>query len=101
MAIQRMPCCASSGIIAWQTDPSAGHMPRGGLPKMRCVLLDGPAHVDGGVLGIAAGVARQLHVRHRLAGQLLVEQQRQDRMVKRRRRQLDLAALGQLAGAAG
>ena len=33
LAIQRMPCCASSGIIGWHTLPSAGHMPRGGLPK--------------------------------------------------------------------
>ena len=49
------------------------------------------ANVQGGILGIAAGVARQLHVGHRFAGQLLVEQQRQDRMVERRRRQLDLA----------
>src|SRR5205807_1369664 len=50
-----------------------------------------------GVFWIAAAVTRQLHFGHRLAGQFLVEQQRQDRVKKRRGRQLDLTAFGQLS----
>ncbi len=53
-----------------------------------------------GVLRIAVEVLGQLDVGHRPAGQPLVPEQRQDRMVKGRRRQLDLAPLLQLRGAA-
>src|SRR5208282_2753794 len=60
------------------------------------VVVDGAADVDGGVFRVAARVARQLDLGHGLAGQLHVQQKRQDRMKERRRRQLDLAALRQL-----
>ena len=61
------------------------------------VLRDRPADVHRGVFGVAAGVARQLALGHRLAGQLLVEQERQDRVEIGRRGQFDLARLGEPA----
>ena len=70
---------------------------RGPAAEQPLVLLDGPADVQLGVVGIAARVLRQADVGHGLAGQLLVEQQRQDGVIVRRRRQLDLARLGEAA----
>ena len=50
-----------------------------------------------GVFAVALQVLGQMHFRHGLPRQPLVPQQRQNRMVEGRRRQLDLAAIGQLA----
>ena len=61
--------------------PRPATCPRGGWPKSRVCCSTARRTWSGGVLGVAAGVARQLDVGHRLAGQLLVEQQRQDRVV--------------------
>ncbi len=61
------------------------------------MLDDRALDVDGGVFGIAAAVARQLDVGHRLARQLFVEQKRQDGMEVRRGRQLNLPALSEPA----
>ena len=60
------------------------------------VAFDGAADVDLGVLGITVAIGWQGHVGHRLARELLVQQQGEDRVVVGRRGQLDLAALGQL-----
>src|SRR5262249_45883830 len=103
VAIHLMPWPANSGSIGWPTLPSAGPMPRRAAPakaRRRAedgrVLLDGPREVDGCILRVASGVARQLDARHRLPRQLLVDEQRQYRMEIRRRGQLDLTAVGQL-----
>ena len=61
------------------------------------VALDGAADVHRRILGVTAAVGRQRHVGHRLAGQRLVEEQGEDRVIVGRRGQLDLAARGQLA----
>ena len=74
----------------------AGPHPPGSRAEPPDVALHGPADVDLGVVGIALAIARQGHVGHGLAGELLVQQQGQDRVIVGRRRQLDLPALGQL-----
>ena len=61
------------------------------------MLLDCPPHLHDRIVRIAAGVARQLEVRQRLAGQLFVQEQRQNGMIEGRRGQLDLSGLGQFA----
>ncbi len=72
-------------------------MPRGLLAEDLLVVLDRAADLRGGVLGVALQMTRQLDVGHRLPGQPLVAQQRQDRVIERRGGQLDLARIGQLA----
>ncbi len=69
----------------------------GPLAEVLAMALDGPADVHLGILGITILIGRQGDVRHRLAGQPLVEQQGQDRVEERRGGQLDLAGFGQLA----
>ena len=59
------------------------------------VTFDSAADVNFGVLRIAVPVGGEIHVGHRLARQPLVEEQGEDRVVERRRGQLDLATLGE------
>ena len=61
------------------------------------MALDGAADVDLGVLGVTLAIRGEGHVGHRLAGQLLIEQERQNRMIVRSGRQLDLSPFGELA----
>ena len=72
------------------------HAPRL-LPEQLFVELDRPAEMLAGVFGVAFEVLGQHHVGHRPPRQPLVPQQRQDRMVEGRGRQLHLPALQQLA----
>ena len=63
----------------------------------RVVLLDGAADMNLGVFRITVAIGGQVHVGHRFAREPLVEKQGQDRVIERGRRQLDLAAVGELA----
>ena len=96
----RCPACASRGMIAWETEPSLGHMPRGPFAEVADVALDRAAHLHGGVVGVSAAIARQGDVGHGLARGRFFDQQRQNRVIERRRGQLDLAPRGQLRDAA-
>ncbi len=60
------------------------------------MIFDRAGHLRRRIFGVALQMPRQIDVRHRLPGQALVDQQRQDRMIKGRCRQLELSAGGQL-----
>ncbi len=60
------------------------------------MIFHGTTKMGFRILGVALQVPRQLGMVHGLPGQSLVPQQRQDRVIKGRGRELHLAALGQL-----
>ena len=93
VAIHRKPARATSGTIASDTDPSDGQRPPGGA-EQPLVQRHGARQLLGRILGMPERLARHPGMRMGAQVDVRVAQQRQNRVIERRRRELDLAALG-------
>ena len=83
--------------MASDTEPSDGQRPAGRDAEQPLVTRDRPIELLARVLGVDEAVARHSRVRVGALVDLGVAQQRQNRVIERRRRQLHLAARGRVA----
>ena len=93
VAIQRKPASAASGDHRVRHRPFGGPEPRGRPAEQALVARTRARELLGGVLGMPERPARHRRLRMRAQVDVRVAQQRQDRVVERRGRQLHLAAL--------
>ena len=94
MAIHVKPALAASTATASDTEPSEGHSPTGGRPNSRSMALARPRQLLRRILRAAERRPWNGRIRMRRQIDIGIAQQRQNRVVERRGRELGLSAGG-------